>query len=256
MFLVWINEIFSLKRLIVLFSCSQSVTKNWKQRTQAKSQRNTRLASSFCLCTGQFCGDAATLTLSFLFWLWPNQKEPLSNLKAVIKPTWTKQRSTEISWNFTTVCTHAGDTKHYLFRVWQRKLDSHCLTSFWHEHLGFFWPVSTWCERRNFRKLSVSFSTRFSKKILTKWKIQPQERLEVGQERLENEVSGFASRLEVLTAFRCGFIWAHLSTTSFSFLVRIFKIEQIPILNGGFGGLPVVCFPRDLFFLKERTFLP
>ena len=45
--------------------------------------------------------------VGFLFWLWPNQKEPLSNLKAVIKPTWTKQRSTEISWNFTTVCTHA-----------------------------------------------------------------------------------------------------------------------------------------------------
>ena len=43
--------------------------------------------------------------VGFLFWLWPNQKEPLSNLKAVIKPTWTKQRSTEISWNFTTVCT-------------------------------------------------------------------------------------------------------------------------------------------------------
>ena len=116
--------------------------------------------------------------VGFLFWLWPNQKEPLSNLKAVIKPTWTKQRSTEISWNFTTVCTQAGDTKHYLFRVWQRKLDSHCLTSFWHEHLGFFWPVSTWCERRNFRKMSMSFSTRFSKKILTKWKIKLQERLD------------------------------------------------------------------------------
>ena len=105
--MVRIDEIFSFKSLIVLLSCSQSVTKDWKQRTQAKSQRNTRLASSFCLCTGQFCGGAATLTLSFLFWLWPNQKEPLSNLKAVIKPTWTKQRSTELSWNFTTVSTHA-----------------------------------------------------------------------------------------------------------------------------------------------------
>ena len=72
-------------------------------------------------------------------------------------------------------------------------------------------------------------STRFSKKKLTKAKRKQQERLEVDQETLENKLSSFASRLEVLTVFHCGFIWAHTSTTSFRFLVRM--IQNWAVIN-------------------------
>ena len=142
MFLVWINEIFSLKRLIVLFLAINQLQKTGSSVHNQSLREKHAFSVEFLLVYRSVLRWRSNTHVGFLFWLWPNQKEPLSNLKAVIKPTWTKQRSTEISWNFTTVCTHAEGYERLLLSCLTAETRLSLLDKFLTRTPWFFWPLS------------------------------------------------------------------------------------------------------------------